>query len=96
MNFDLNQSQNASRDAANENREESVYRGGKVAARKPEVFIESMNINEWIESLKAYLAMTNPTAATNQVLIAQVKSFLSSTALKRVKHIFKNEVCDWC
>ena len=49
-------------------------------SRNPEVFSESMNIDEWIESLKAYLAGTNPNAATDQVLIAQVKSFLSSTA----------------
>ena len=95
VNFGLDQSQNASRDAANEIRVDAVYRGGKVAARKPEVFSESLNIDEWIESLKAYLAGTNPNAATDQVLIAQVKSFLSSTALKRVKHIFKNEACDW-
>ena len=95
VNFDLSQSQNARRDAANENRVEPVYRGGKVVARKPEVFSESMNIDEWIESLKAYLVGTNPNAATDQVQIAQVKSFLSSTAIKRVKHIFKNEVCDW-
>ena len=54
-----------------------------------------MNIDEWIESLKAYLAGMIPNAATDQVLIAQVKSFLSSTALKRVRHIIRNEVFDW-
>ena len=59
------------------------------------MFSESMNIDEWIESLKAYLAGTNPNAATDQVLISQVKSFLSATALKRVKHIFRREACDW-
>ena len=59
------------------------------------MFSECINIDEWIESLKAYLSGTNPYAATDQVLIAQVKSFLSSTALKRVKHILRHDVCDW-
>ena len=54
-----------------------------------------MNTDEWIESLKAYLAGTNPNAATEHVLISQVKSFLSATALRRVKHIFRHDVCDW-
>ena len=58
------------------------------------MFNESMNIDEWIESLKAYLAGTNPNAATDQVLVSQVKSFLSSIALKRVKHIFRHDFCD--
>ena len=66
-----------------------------MAARKPEVFNESMNIDELLESLKSYLAGTNPNAAADQVLIAQVKSFLSPTALKRVKHIFRHDVCEW-
>jgi hypothetical protein len=92
-NNDQNQSQN--RDTNREYRPELMFRGGKVAARKPEVFSESMNIDEWIESLKAYLAGTNSNAATNQVLISQVKSFFSATALKRVKHIFRHDVCDW-
>ena len=78
-----------------ENRPELRLRGEKVAARKPEVLSESMNIDEWIESLKAYLAGTNSNAATDQVLISQVKSFLSATSLKRVKHIFRHDVCDW-
>ena len=72
---------------------ELTTRGGKVAARKPEVFNEQMNIDEWLESLKAYLAGTNPNASSEFVLISQVKSFLSSTALKRVKHIFRMDVC---
>ena len=59
------------------------------------MFNESMNIDEWLESLKAYLAGTYPNAAADQVLIAQGKSFLSSTALNRVKHIFRHDVCDW-
>ena len=59
-----------------------MHRGGRVAKRKPEVFNESMNIGEWIESLKAYLAGTNPNAATDQVLIAKVKSFLRLVALR--------------
>ena len=37
----------------------------------------------------------NPNAATDKVLISQVKSFLSATALKRVKRIFRHKVCDW-
>ena len=83
VNFDLNQSQDQTyyRDGIGENRVEPAYRGGKVAARKPEVFNESMNIDKWIESLKAYLAGKNPNAAMDQVLISQVKSFLSSMAL---------------
>ena len=55
---------------------EPVYRGWKLAARNPEVFNENMNIDEWLESLKAYLAGKNPNAASDQVLISQVKSFL--------------------
>ena len=94
--FNQNIDQALNRNVASENYADPLlYRSGKVAARKPEVFSESMNIDEWIESLKAYLAGTNPNAATDQVLIAQVKSFLSSTALKRVKHIFRYDVCDW-
>ena len=83
---DLNriQDQTYHRDVIGENRVESVYRGGKVAARKPEMFNESMNIDECIESLKAYFVGTNPNAA-----------FLSSAALKRVKHIFRHDVCEW-
>ena len=44
------------------------------------MFNESMNIDEWIESLKTYLEGTNPNATKDQVFIAQVKSFLSSAA----------------
>ena len=63
---DVNRSvdQMFNRNAASDNLADTMsYRGGKVAARKPEVFSESMNIDEWIESLKAYLAgtfQTNP------------------------------------
>ena len=72
-NNDQNQSQN--RDTNRDYRPELMLRGGKVAARKPEVLSECMNIDEWIESLKADFAGTNPNAATDQVLISQVKSF---------------------
>ena len=89
------QIQTKNRDLNHENRPELRFRGGKVAARKPEVFSESMNIDEWIESLKANLSGTNSNVATDQVLISQVKSFFSATALKRVKHIFRHDVCDW-
>ena len=82
------QNQTKTRDINHENRPELRFRSGKVAARKPQVFSESMNIDEWIESLKANLAGGNSNAATDQVLISQVKSFFSVTALKRVKHIF--------
>ena len=91
---DLNRiiDQTLNRNVAIENRADPLlYRGGKVSARKPEVFSESMKIDEWIESLKAYLSGTNTNAATHQVLIAQVKSFLRSTALKRVKYIFMQQ-----
>ena len=49
---DLNRSQDQTyhRDVTGENRVESEFRGGKVAARKPEIFNESMNIDEWIEA----------------------------------------------
>ena len=77
-----------------ENRPELTVRGGKVAMRKPEVFSESMNIYERIESLKAYLRGTNLNAATDRVLISQDKSSLSAPALKRVKYIFRHYVID--
>ena len=89
------QCKDQNRDVDRKGRVEPAHRGGRVAARKPEVFYESMNIDEWIERLKAYLAGLNPYAATEYVLISQVKSFLSATALKRVKHIFRNDLCDW-
>ena len=85
-----NQSQNS--ETNRDYRPELIFRGGKVAAKKHEVFSKSMNKDEWIESLQAYLAGTNPNAATDQVFISQVKSFLSATALKRVKHIFRREI----
>ena len=72
-----------------------TLRSGKVAARKPEVFSENMNVDEWIESLKANLSGTNLNAAADQVLISQVNQVSSATALKRVKHIFRREACDW-
>ena len=79
-----NQEATTNRDTTRAMKSELPFKVGKVAARKPEVFSESMNIDEWIESLKAYLAGTNPNAATDQVLILQVKSFLSATARKEL------------
>ena len=55
VNLNINQSQDQTfyRDTIGENLLEPAYRGGIVAARKQELFIESMNIDEWIDSLKA-------------------------------------------
>ena len=59
-------------------RETVEQRWKRVEAGKSEVFNESMDVDEMIESLKAYLAGTNTKAVTDQALITQVKSFLSS------------------
>ena len=58
------------------------------------MFNERMNIEELIENLKAYFSGINPNAETDKMYIAQVKPFLSSAVLKRVKHIFRHDVCD--
>ena len=71
INNDQNQIRN--RETNRDYRPELMFKGGKVAARKVELLSESMNIDELIESLKAYLAGTNPNARTDQVLIFQVK-----------------------
>ena len=56
------------------------------AAKKPSVFHGKGNIYDWIESMKAYFACSNPSNTTEEVIIAQVKTYIQAAQYYAEEH----------
>ena len=68
---------------------------GRIIARKPDVFDGDTSIDDWINSMKAYIEGTIPGIVMHRVRVSQIKLFMSRKALRRVKNALKDEFCDW-
>ena len=68
---------------------------GRIPVRKPDVYDDNTSINEWVDSMKAYFDGTNPAVVMDRVRVSQIKLFMGPSALRRVKHVLKDEFCDW-
>ena len=64
-------------------------------ARKPEIYDGETSIDDWVDSMKAYIEGTNPGVVMDQVRVSHIKLFMGPTALRMVKHYLKEEFCDW-
>jgi hypothetical protein len=68
---------------------------GKIMARKPDVYDGETSIDDWVDSMKAYIEGTNPGLVMDRVRVSQIKLFMGPNALRMVKHYLKEEFCDW-
>ena len=67
---------------------------GKIMARKPDVYDGETSIDDWVDSMKAYIEGTNPGLVMDRVRVSQIKLFMGPNALRMVKHYLKEEFCD--
>ena len=67
----------------------------KIIARKPSVFDGKGNIDDWIESMKAYFACSKPWNTTDEVIYAQVKTYMDADVVRALKHTIVGETCSW-
>ena len=73
----------------------NVNMQGRIMARKPDVYDGETSIDDWVDSMKAYIEGTNPGVIMDGVRVSQIKLFMGPNALRMVKHILKEEFCDW-
>ena len=68
---------------------------GRIMARKPDVYDGETSIDDWVDSMRAYIEGTNPGVTTDKVRVSLIKLFMGPNALRMVKHILKEDYCDW-
>ena len=68
---------------------------GRIMARKPDVYDGETSIDDWVDSMRAYIKGTNPGVTTYKVRVSLIKLFMGPNALRMVKHILKEDYCDW-
>ena len=61
----------------------------RISARMP------TSIDEWVDSMKAYVEHSNPGVVMDRVRVSQINLFIGPSALMRVKHALKDEFCYW-
>ena len=96
-----NAAQFQSKIAGNANQQTCVYQAppilndiGKIMARKPDVYDGETSIDDWVDSLRAYIEGTNPGVTSDKVRVSLIKLFMGPNALRMVKHILKEDYCD--
>ena len=67
----------------------------KIIARKPSVFDGIGSIDDWIGSMKAYFACSNPWITTDEVIDAQVKTLMDADIVRALKHTIVRDTCSW-
>ena len=65
----------------------------KIVARKPSVFDGKDNIDDWFESMKVYFACSNPWNTGDDVIYAQVKTYMDADVVRALKHTIVGETC---
>ena len=84
----LEQTTNSTTNGTNNSQQNTLSMQGaaKIVARKPSVFDGKGNIDDWIESMKAYFACSNPWNTGDEVIYAQVKTYMDADVLRALKH----------
>ena len=77
------------------NQQQTMSLSGRIPARKPDVYDGNTGIDEWVDSMKAYVEGTNPGVVIDKVRVSQIKLFMGPNALRGLKHALKKEFCDW-
>ena len=76
------------------NKQQSMSLSGRILARKPDFYDGNTGIDEWMDSMKAYVEGTNPGVVMDKVRV-KIKLYMGPNALRGVKHALKEEFCDW-
>ena len=65
----------------------------KIVARKPAVLNGKGNIDDWIESMKAFFACSFPLNSTEELIYAKVKTYMDADVVRAFKHTIEGETC---